>query len=80
VTPNSFLQMMRLLYEFGWITTVGKLMLAQLSWWDVAVIGLRVASLLVPGAAALQVAYFLAKVVYSVASVVNVWNDRPAGC
>jgi hypothetical protein len=80
VTPNSFLQMMRLLYEFGWITTVGKLMLAQLSWWDVAVIGLRVASLLVPGAAALQVAYFLAKVVYSVASVVTVWNDRPAGC
>ena len=66
--------------SFTGSTAVGKLMLAQLSWWDVAVIGLRVASLLVPGAAALQVAYFLAKVVYSVASVVTVWNDRPAGC
>lgn len=83
VTSQGIYAALKLLHEYSLLTSIAKLsyqlVFSALSWWTILSIGIRIVLLMSP-AAALEILWLIAQLAYSIYSINQVLQQRPAGC
>ncbi|HVR97361.1 MAG TPA: LamG domain-containing protein [Thermoanaerobaculia bacterium] len=84
INSTSIYNALRLLWDYSLVFPSLKV-IWSLTWgsfgiWTMLSVAARVALLLNPASATLEIAWFCAQIAYSIYSVQNVWNQRPANC
>ena len=83
VTGQSIYTGLKLLFEYSLLTSIaklsGQLIFSSLSWWTLLSLGMRIVLLMSP-TAVLEILWLVAQLAYSIYSINELLQQRPAGC
>jgi hypothetical protein len=83
ISANTIYKTMKLLHEFSLLIPLARLswglLTKAVSWWTIISVGARILLCFTP-IAALEIAWLVAQLAYSVYRIITVWHERPQGC